>query len=443
MPEEIIVTPFNPVQVTVSTGSSGSQGATGPTGPTGPAGSASTVAGPAGATGSSGPTGATGPCGPRGFTGPTGPLGPPGATGATGATGTAGVTGPTGPAGVGINILGSYNSEAALIAAQPNGNAGEGYLVNGSLYVWDIANDVWENVGNIQGPTGATSTVPGPTGPTGATGAASTVTGPTGPTGSAGLQGPTGPTGTQGNVGATGPTGSGGIVSQINAPTNTDVLWLDTDEPAVALATIEVTAPITNSGTSSAANIGLDQSNIGLKYAAPWQITYRSGYYYEPKIGSVLSATTYAINRLQATPFYLNQNITIDRIGAECITAAASTTFRLGIYSSDSNGLPSSLVLDAGTIDTSTIGAKTITISQALSAGLYYLVGVQQGGSTNATMRAYGNTSGISNPVAATSMATNAYYCQYTMESVSGALPSTYTPAASTVSPLRIQIRIA
>jgi len=36
------------------------------------------------------------------------------------------------------------------------------------------------------GPTGAASTVPGPTGPTGATGAASTVPGPTGPTGATG-----------------------------------------------------------------------------------------------------------------------------------------------------------------------------------------------------------------------------------------------------------------
>ena len=432
MPEEIIVTPSAPVQVTVSTGTTGSQGPTGATGPTGPAGSASSVAGPSGATGPTGPTGPIGTTGPTGPQGVTGPVGPPGTTGATGAASTvAGPTGPTGPQGTSISLLGTVATVGNLPASSNAVN--DAYIVtaNEDLYVW--SGSAWNNVGQIVGPQGAT----------GATGAASTVTGPTGPTGSAGLQGPTGPTGTQGNVGATGPTGSGGIVSQINAPTNTDVLWLDTDEPAVALATIEVTAPITNSGTSSAANIGLDQSNIGLKYAAPWQITYRSGYYYEPKIGSVLSATTYAINRLQATPFYLNQNITIDRIGAECITAAASTTFRLGIYSSDSNGLPSSLVLDAGTIDTSTIGAKTITISQALSAGLYYLVGVQQGGSTNATMRAYGNTSGISNPVAATSMATNAYYCQYTMESVSGALPSTYTPAASTVSPLRIQIRIA
>ena len=58
------------------------------------------------------------------------------------------------------------------------------------------------------GPTGAASTVTGPTGdvgPTGSTGAASTVTGPTGQAGPTGHIGPTGPTGQQG---VTGPTGT-------------------------------------------------------------------------------------------------------------------------------------------------------------------------------------------------------------------------------------------
>ena len=87
---------------------------------------------------------------------------------------------------------------------------------------------------SVTGPTGPVSTEPstvtGPTGavgPTGATGAASTVPGPTGPAGS------TGPTGATGN---TGPTGPSGVVS--------------------------VTGPVTNSGTSTAAIIGLDKSLI-------------------------------------------------------------------------------------------------------------------------------------------------------------------------------------
>lgn len=59
----------------------------------------------------------------------------------------------------------------------------------------------------------------GPAGPTGPTGAASTVTGPTGPTGS---------------------TGPYSLVAQTSAPSDTNVLWLDTDDPGVAALAVDV-----------------------------------------------------------------------------------------------------------------------------------------------------------------------------------------------------------
>ena len=243
----------------------------GPTGVTGPTGNAATIAigtitstGPTGIPSvtnvgttnaalldfilKQGVTGPTGPAGPTTITlgtitatGPTGsPLitnsgtstdlvlnftlqqGPVGATGATGATGAAStVAGPTGPTGVGItgptgiagadgtgvSILGSYASLSALQTAQPSGQTGDAYLVNGELYVW--TGSAWTNVGSIQGPTGATGATG--VGATGATGA----TGPTGPTGANGssIQGATGPTGTPGATGATGATGPTGFGS--------------------------------------------------------------------------------------------------------------------------------------------------------------------------------------------------------------------------------------
>lgn len=79
------------------------------------------------------------------------------------------------------------------------------------------------------GPTGAASTVPGPTGPAGSpgadstvpgpTGPASTVPGPTGPPGSdAGYTGPVGPTGPPG-ISVTGPAGAPGAGSTVPGPT--------------------------------------------------------------------------------------------------------------------------------------------------------------------------------------------------------------------------------
>jgi hypothetical protein len=77
--------------------------------------------------------------------------------------------GATGAQGTGVTILGSYPTEAALIAGEPTGEPGDAYLVAGALYVWSASTSSWVNVGNIQGPTGNTGGT-GPTGPTGATG---------------------------------------------------------------------------------------------------------------------------------------------------------------------------------------------------------------------------------------------------------------------------------
>jgi len=220
-----------------------SSGVTGPTGPLGPTGAQSTVTGPTGPTGATGPTGpaitgptgaaslVTGPTGPQGVTGPTGPTGPTGATGAASTvTGPTGATGATGPQGTSITFKGSVATTTLL----PMGSnlVNDAYIVDadGDLYVWNGA--AWQSVGQIVGPQGDT----GPTGPTGATGADSTVVGPTGPTGATGLQGITGPTGADSTV--TGPTGPSGVIS--------------------------VTGPITNSGTSTAANIGIDQTLLSI-----------------------------------------------------------------------------------------------------------------------------------------------------------------------------------
>jgi hypothetical protein len=163
----------------------------------------------------------------QGPTGPTGPLGPQGAAGNS-IIGPQGVTGPTGPIGAGLNILGSYATYAALVAAHPTGSIGDAYLISGDLWVW--SGTQWLNTGNIlgptgpTGPTGAASTVTGPTGPTGPVSTApSTVTGPTGPTGSTGPTGPLGPTG------ATGPQGVIAGTSPVVYDAGTSTVSFDTD----------------------------------------------------------------------------------------------------------------------------------------------------------------------------------------------------------------------
>jgi hypothetical protein len=73
----------------------------------------------------------------------------------------------------------------------------------------------------VAGPTGAT----GPTGQDGFLGG----TGPTGATGATGPTGVTGVDGANGATGPTGPTGIQGVVYSTGAPSDTGVVWLDTD----------------------------------------------------------------------------------------------------------------------------------------------------------------------------------------------------------------------
>lgn len=219
-------------------GPTGATGETGPTGPTGPQGEQGLAGstGPTGPAGDAGSDGDAGPTGPTGSTGVQGPTGPTGLTGDTGPTGPTGDVGPQGDPGVGVTILGSFVDYAALIAAHPTGNAGDGYLVDGDLYVWDDENSQWDNVGNIRGPIGETGPtgpagsagVAGPTGPTGAAGSTGEAgeagpTGPTGPEGQAGVDGATGPTGATGATGPTGPEGVGtptGVNGQVQYNNN-------------------------------------------------------------------------------------------------------------------------------------------------------------------------------------------------------------------------------
>lgn len=135
-------------------GSTGAIGVAGPTGPTGASGTAGT--------GPTGPSGPTGNVGASGGTGPTGAIGLTGGTGSTGYTGSIGVTGPSGPTGT-IGITGSTGSIGITGLSGPTGSQG----------IQGIAGPT----GN-SGPTGADSSVVGPTGAQG--------TGPSGPSGATG-----------------------------------------------------------------------------------------------------------------------------------------------------------------------------------------------------------------------------------------------------------------
>lgn len=85
--------------------------------------------------------------------------------------------------------------------------------------------------------------------------------------------------------------------------------------------------------------------------------------------GSAAFAVT--ANRLYAHPIVIGASETFTRIGIEITTGTAGNA-RLGIYDI-ANGVPTSLVSDLGTISTASTGEIELTISQALTPGVYAL----------------------------------------------------------------------
>lgn len=100
----------------------------------------------------------------------------------------------------GVALLGVYATEDELIAAHPTGEAGDGYLVDGSVYIW--AENAWVNCGTIRGEKGD----PGQAGEPGAQG----IPGEKGEPGAQGIPGEQGAKGEPGETGAQGEKGEPG-----------------------------------------------------------------------------------------------------------------------------------------------------------------------------------------------------------------------------------------
>lgn len=151
------------------------------------------------------------------------------------------------------------------------------------------------------------------------------------------------------------------------------------------------------------------------------QRAFPTGAIYGPE-GDVSGTYSTTNGNMTLVPFYVPSSTNFTIIGVRNNGTVAGSVMRLGIYDSDSSRYPANRVLDAGTVDTSTAGSKTITINQTLSPGLYWLAASSTTGT--AIMR---NLS--SSPwVRAGTTAINAnIMAGYIVTGVTGALPSTAT----------------
>lgn len=146
---------------------------------------------------------------------------------------------------------------------------------------------------------------------------------------------------------------------------------------------------------------------------------------------------------LRVSRFDFDRAVTLDRIACE-VTAAgeAGSLMRLGIYA-DSNGVPGSLVLDAGTVaGDGTAGIREATANLSLAAGSYWIGGaVQAAPTTQPTLRICAGVLPTTQNGTLTTLSQT--WGGYSQTGVSGALPATFsaTPALAVTVP-RVAVRV-
>lgn len=150
------------------------------------------------------------------------------------------------------------------------------------------------------------------------------------------------------------------------------------------------------------------------------------------------STSSITLNSLQIVPLDCPLGGRIDTLGLEVTVAAtAGGVIRFGAYTANAAGLPTNLIGDYGTIDSTTTGTKSLSVTQTFSDTRVWLCIVAQ--VANCTVRSIGSAVDRRVPVSSLASATGSNGINgLTYAGVTGALPSTLTAGSlglSTQSP--------
>lgn len=86
---------------------------------------------------------------------------------------------------------------------------------------------------------------------------------------------------------------------------------------------------------------------------------------------SVLGTLALSANIIYLIKVCVQKGWTIGRFGVNITTGGTANNFRIGVWQCDSEGLPSTLAVDSGTVAFTGTGVKGVTLSEKLSAGEY------------------------------------------------------------------------
>lgn len=185
-------------------------------------------------------------------------------------------------------------------------------------------------------------------------------------------------------------------------------------------------------------------SASALTWGYPNQRRFKVGLYYAAQYTGNVTGSVLIADTLYYVPIFVGITVTFDRIGAYLSTAGATNcVLRLGIYADSGGDYPGAKVLDAGTVaaDGAT-GWKTITISQQLSPGLYWL-GIASQVATTPSAAVHASTTAMTHIIALPDPPSTGVVASYS-ETASGAFPANAnTTATFAVLGPRVALRCA
>jgi hypothetical protein len=328
-----------------------------------------------------GPQGIQGNQGLQGLQGLQGIQGTPGTNGSNGSQGIQGIPGTAGTNGTnGTNGADGRTILSGIIAPIAGQGSDGDYFINT-----------------------LTSTLYGPKA-AGAWPGGVSIVGPAGAQGNAGSQGLQGLQGIQGNAGTAGSAGAPGAVWRAGAGVPSNAMGIDGDW-YIDTATSNVytrssgtyTTGLNIKGAQGTAGTNGTNGTNGLISAA---IPYRTGtgrYIGGAQDAAALSTLGGAANRIDLIPFLCPYDMTITGLATNCTTLIAAAQGKVGIYSSDANGRPTTLMEEITTVqDYGTVGAKVSTFasSKALVRGNLYWLMIRH--SSTATLSGYATSSSFS-----------------------------------------------
>ena len=159
----------------------------------------------------------------------------------------------------------------------------------------------------------------------------------------------------------------------LNSLTASQILALDGSNNIQSLSTAtypSLTELSYTKGVTSAVQTQLNGK------ATSWQQYRLASRWYNNGIFVPANASfTNLLNTIRYVPVYIDQDITVSRMGINVVTAAAAgNTCRLGIYTNDASTCqPLTRLVDSGTLALDSTGAKSVTgLSVSLTKGLYW-----------------------------------------------------------------------